>query len=130
MLALAWALALIIVAILVPVYSTQGAFAPSGRTVALPAQTFVQVNGAYGVTAVVLPALLAAIAYASLHRKCARGGSMSGYVAWTCIALLVAFCVVTSPTIGLFVLPVAVFLWLSARRTPAAATQDDQPTDA
>lgn len=123
-LALVWAVALIVAAVFVPVYSTEGTAAPGGQTVTLHAQTFVHVNGVLSLIPVALPALLAVVVYASLHHKCARGGWLSGYVAWTFIVLLLAFCVVTSPSIGLFVLPVAGFLSVSASRTPAATRHD------
>ena len=44
-LALVWAVALIVAAVFVPVYSTEGTAAPGGQTVTLHAQTFVHVNG-------------------------------------------------------------------------------------
>lgn len=119
-LALAWAVALIVLALLIPVYSTQRATPPTGAIEPSSSLTFVQVNGVASLIPVAVPALFATLVWSALHYKCARGGRVGGYVAWTLIGVLFAFCVVTSPSIGGFALPVVGLLGLAARCTPKA----------
>ena len=100
-----WGLALLTGAWLLPVYSS--------------GSTLIEVNGPGVLVPVGVPALVAVLVGLALHRKCARGSRSSGYVAGVLVGLLVAFCVVSMFSIGVFVLPVAMLLTIAATLTPS-----------
>ncbi len=120
-LAFAWGTALVAAAFLVPVYSSETASSPFGSTTASASLTLVQVNGLRVLIPVAVPAVVAAIVWFALHRKCSRGGRASGYLAWSLIAMLFAFCLVAIASIGLLVVPVAGLLARAASLTPSGA---------
>ena len=115
-----WALALVAGAFFVPVYS--GVDSGSAAGVVSTTSTLVSVNGLGVLLPVALPALLVALVWLALHRKCSRGSSRSGQVAWTLIVLLGTFSVLAMFSIGLFVLPTVLLLAGAATLTPGRPT--------
>ncbi len=103
-----WAIALLIGALLLPVYSS--------------GSTLIEVNGPGVLVPVGVPALVAVLVGLALHRKCVHGSRSSGYVAGVLVGLLGAFCLVSMFSIGVFVLPVAMLLTLAATLTPFPET--------
>jgi hypothetical protein len=120
-LAFGWGVALLVAAFVFPAYSSSAASAPSGISVPSASSTLVQVNGLGVLVPVGLPALIAAVIWFALHRKCSRGSRPGGYVAWTLITLLIAFSLVAIASIGMFVVPVALLLAGAASLTPSGA---------
>jgi hypothetical protein len=118
--AFVWALALVAGAFFVPVYS--GVESGSAAGVVSTTSTLVGVNGLGVLLPVALPALLVALVWLALHRKCSRGSSRSGQVAWTLIVLLGTFSVLAMFSIGLFVLPTVLLLAGAATLTPGRPT--------
>ena len=119
LLALAWAVALLVAAFVLPVYGSSTASGPSGLSVDLDSPTLVAVNGLWVLAPVGLPALVAAVVWFALHRKCSRGSRPSAYVAWALIGLLIAFCLLAVASIGIFVVPGAALLAGAAALTPS-----------
>jgi hypothetical protein len=97
-------LLLIVAAFVVPVY---------GST------TLVGENGSRAILVAGAPAVISVIVWLALWRRCARGGRVSGYIAWFGVALLLAFCVIALASVGLFIAPVALLLGWAASLTPA-----------
>lgn len=120
-LAFGWGIALLAAAFALPVYSSSVSSAPSGVSVPSASSTLVQANGLGVLVPVGLPALIAAVIWFALHRKCSRGSRAGGYAAWALIWLLVAFCLVAVASIGMFVFPAAVLLAGAAALTPSGA---------
>jgi hypothetical protein len=120
-LAFGWGLALTAAAFVLPVYSSSASSAPSGGSVASASSTLVQVNGLGVLAPVGLPALIAAVIWFALHRKCSRGSRVAGHAAWALIWLLVAFCLAAFASIGMFVVPTAALLAGAAALTPSRA---------
>lgn len=118
LLAVAWGVALIVLAVVLPVYSASETTS-SGQTSAAASQTLVQVNGVGVLAPVALPALFAALVWFALHRKCSRGGRGAEYLAWTVIGLLFALSMLAAASIGMFVVPMALLLACAAMLTPA-----------
>ena len=116
--AFGWCIALLVAAFVLPMYGTS-ASAPSGASVPSASSTLVQVNGPGVLVPVGLPALITAVVWLALHRKCSRGGRLSGCVAWSLIGLLSALCLVAIASIGMLVLPVSALLWGAASLTPS-----------
>ena len=108
LLALVWSIGLLVMALFAPEY---------GST------TLVQENGAGVLIPVGIPAVISAAVWLALWRRCTRGGSVSGVVAWTCVSLLVVFCLLALASIGLFVIPVAVLLACATSATPLGERQ-------
>jgi hypothetical protein len=104
LLALAWGLALIAAALVVPEYGSA---------------TLVSENGAGVLIPVAIPAAVSAAAWLALRVKCSRGGRTAEVVAWLLIAVLSAFCFLAILSIGVFVLPIAALLTVAARMTTA-----------
>ena len=103
-LALLWSVGLLVAALVAPVYGSA---------------TLVDENGAQVLLVVGAPAAVSAVVWLALWRRCSRGGAVSGYVAWTCVALLSAFCVVALASIGMFVAPAAILLAWAVSLTPS-----------
>lgn len=106
--AFAWSIGLLVAALLAPAY---------GST------TLVQENGSGVLIPVGIPAAISAAVWLALWRRCTRGGSVSGVVAWTCVLLLALFCLIALASIGLFVIPVAVLLACATSATPLGDRQ-------
>lgn len=119
--AFGWGIALLVAAFALPAYSASTASAPSGMSVPSASSTLVQVNGLSVLAPVGLPALIAAVIWFALHRKCSRGSRASGYAAWSLVWLLIAFCLLAIASIGMFVVPVAALLAGAASLTPSGA---------
>jgi hypothetical protein len=112
--AFAWAVALIVAALAVPVYSGVSSTGTSSSTL-------VDENGAACLVVVALPALTTAIAWAALHRRCSRGSRRATWLAWAMVYGLAAFAILGAASIGMFVLPVALLLGAAAALTPYPA---------
>jgi hypothetical protein len=106
-LALLWSIGLLVAALVAPVYGSA---------------TLVDENGLGVLLVVAVPAVLAVAVWIALWRKCTRGGAVSGYVAWACVWVLGAFCLLGILTIGAFVAPVAALLARAASLTPSASS--------
>lgn len=107
-LALLWSIGLLIAALTVPVYGSEG--------------TLVDVNGHGVLLVVAVPAIVSLAVWAALLRRCSRGGRVSGFLAWCGISLLAVFCFLAVFSIGLYVAPVAVLLARAALLTPSGPT--------
>lgn len=112
--AFAWALALIAAAVLAPVYTGAG---PGGTS----SSTLVQENGPRVLLVIVVPAVLTAVAWAALHRRCSKGSRRAARLAWAIVSALAALAILGAATIGLFVLPVALLLAAAAVIAPDGA---------
>jgi len=121
--AFVWAAGLVVAALVVPVYSGTETTGGPGlvSTTTTTSSTLVGVNGHGVLLVVALPALLTALVWLALHDKRTHGRRISGYIAWSLIGLLGAFCLLAMLSIGVFVLPVALLLAAAARLTPSAA---------
>jgi hypothetical protein len=76
--------------------------------------TLVGVNGVGVLVAVALPLLAALAGWLLLHRQCATRSRTAGNLAWLVVVALLLFSFVTGFSIGLFVLPIALLLGVSA----------------
>jgi len=113
--AFAWAAALVVGAVLLPVYSVEDSGGGSSSA------TLVGENGLGVLLPVAFPALVAALVWYALHRKCSRGSRPAELVAWALVGVLLLGCLLAMLTIGIFVLPVALLLLLAAALTPSPA---------
>jgi hypothetical protein len=111
--ALIWSLGLVVAAALVPTYGGQTVSNSNGLT--LTARTAVQVHGLKAVVVVAIPVVASLVVALALYRRRADGWRYSGVVAWTTIALLALVAVLGIPSVGLFMVPVAILLALAAR---------------
>jgi hypothetical protein len=111
--------ALVPAAFLVPVYGTAGSSGADSS-----GATLIAVNGLKPslMIVVVLPAVLAVIAWVALHRVCASGAARGRSVATLAIVSLAALTVLTGFSVGVEVLPVLVLLAIARRLTPSGAS--------
>ena len=107
-LAVVWGALLVVGAFTAPAYRHHE---PNRRSYTT---TLVQENGNWIVVPTAVPALVALVVGLMLYRRYRLGSANAGLVAWLGIGVLFAFAVVTLTTIGLYVLPIAVFLSGSA----------------
>jgi hypothetical protein len=103
-----WSIGLFVAALLAPVYGSA---------------TLVEENGSRVLLVMAVPAVISAAVWLALWRKCTRGGSVSGVVAWTSVSLLSVFCLLALASIGMLVIPVAVLLAWAASVTPLGDCQ-------
>ena len=115
--ALASGTGLVIAALLAPVYQSQSV-SSSGIT-ASGSATLVGVNGWRALLIAAVPLAAAVMAGYGLWRRAGRPGA--GVLAWTVTGLLACFNVVAMATIGVFVVPVTVALFI------ACATHGGRP---
>jgi hypothetical protein len=115
--AITWSAMLLGAAFLFPAYGSSAASSSGAQSSG--SQTLVQVNGPGVLIPVGVPLVIAALVWAALLYKCSRGGRVGDYVAWTCIAVLGCFCVVSILSIGIFVVPVAMLLARAVLLTPS-----------
>jgi len=104
LLAFVWSVGLFVAALTVPEYGSA---------------TLVDENGSRVLLVMAVPAVISVAVWLALWRKCTRGGQLSGTVAWICVSLLAAFCVLGLASIGMFVIPVAALLAWAASVTPS-----------
>jgi hypothetical protein len=117
--AFAWGLLLLVAAVVVPVYSGGSSTSDGHTTVTRSyASTLVDENGLRVLIPLAIPALLAAVVWIALHRRCSRGSRIGGHVAWLVILLLGCFTVLASMSIGAFLLPLVALLVAAATLTP------------
>jgi hypothetical protein len=126
--AFAWGVTLMGAAILLPVSGSESSSASvssSGGHLATATHsatsTLLQANGYWVLIPTGIPALIAAIVWMALRRRRSHGSRTSGYLVWSSIGLLAAFCLLAILSIGVFVIPVAVALAVAASLTPAGA---------
>ena len=113
--AFAWAAALVVGALVLPVYSVEESGDVSSSA------TLVAVNGLGVLLPVAVPALITAVVWIALHRRCSRGSRFAGALAWTLAGVLVLSSMLAIFSIGLVVLPVALLLLGAAALTPSPA---------
>lgn len=106
--AFVWSIGLLAAALLAPAYGSA---------------TLVDENGSWVLVVVAVPAVISTLVWLALWRKCTRGASVSGVMAWTCVSLLAVFCLIALASIGMFVIPVAVLLAWAAAVTPSGDRQ-------
>jgi hypothetical protein len=119
--AVTWALLLVAGAFALPAYQGGSCeMTPGGAPNCGPAasQTLVAVNGWWVVELLLGVALVAGITLVALHVRCSTGGTFPTVVATVAITALAVFSLATGFSIGIFVLPVALLLFASARLTP------------
>jgi hypothetical protein len=115
--ALVWSLGLVLAALFAPVYGTSSV--SSGvNGVTLSDATLVQVNGAWVLILVAIPALVSGVVILALRAR-HTGARWGGPLAWGAIALLIGEAVLGIMTIGAFLVPAIVLLAMAARRAPA-----------
>lgn len=112
-----WSIALLPYAFFAPAYAGESRF--EGTTLHTTA-TLVGVNGTAIALVVAIPAVLTLVAWAGLHRRCARGSAAGTAVAYGAAIALLAFSVVAAASIGPLVLPAALLLAIAVRATPSA----------
>ena len=116
--ALVWSLGLVLAALFAPVYGTSSA--SSGvNGVTLSDATLVQVNGAWVLILVAIPALVSAVVILGLRAR-HSGARWGRAVAWSAIALLLVEAVLGIMSIGVFLIPAIVLLTMATRRAPVA----------
>jgi len=120
--ALIWGTALIITAVLVPVY--QSSSVSSSGPVTAGSATLVGVNGWGALLVAGAPLVAAVVTACALWRRAERHSA--GVVAWAVTGLLICFNVLAMLSIGVFVIPVTVALAVACgthggqqRATPA-----------
>lgn len=119
----AWCLALLVAAVVVPVYSGQAVSgsitvgrsgeALSSTVVRSTSATLVEANGTWVLAVVAVPLVPVAIVATSLRRRRRAHRLGAGPVSWTAVGACFAFAFVTGFSIGMFVVPVAVFLTIA-----------------
>jgi hypothetical protein len=120
--ALVWSLGLVLAALIAPVYSTSSTSDVNGVT--LGSATLVQVNGAWVLLLVGIPAAMSALVILAIRAR--RLGARWGVpLAWTAIALLTAEALVGLETIGLFIVPAIILLAVATRRAPGGRPRTD-----
>lgn len=124
--AFAWAVALVIAAMSLPVYSGSRSDGGTGgiTTTTTTTTTLVGENGLGVLGVVVLPAVLTVLVWLALHRRCSRGSASSGWAAWGLVGLLWVFCLLAALSVGVFALPVALLLACAAALTPRGRSPD------
>jgi hypothetical protein len=118
-LALTWSVALVVGALVLPVYS--GTAVNSSAEPTSTTATLVGENGLGVLIPVGIPAVVTLLVWVALRWRCSRGGRLSGSIAWMAIGLLAMFCVLAILSVGIFVLPVVLLLAGAAARTPVGA---------
>jgi hypothetical protein len=116
----AWGLALIAASFVVPVYSgfSESAGSTGQITRSYSSATLVHEDGLRVLIPLAIPAVLAALVWFALHRRCSRGSRLGGPIAWSVVTLLGLFSLATALTVGMFVLPIVVLLGIAAALTP------------
>jgi uncharacterized membrane protein YhaH (DUF805 family) len=127
-LAVGYGAALIAAAALLPAStgeSSSASMSSSGAQVVTATQstssTLLQDNGPWVLLAVGMPLLIAIIVAVALRRRRLHSGRSSGYLAWSAIGVLAAFCLLALLSIGVFVAPVVGLLAVATSLMPAAA---------
>jgi hypothetical protein len=77
------------------------------------------VNGLRALVPIGVSLIIVALTWVALHRKCTRGGRITGYAAWTLVSVLIVGCLAAIASVGLLIAPVAVLLWRAAAITPS-----------
>jgi hypothetical protein len=112
--ALVWSFGLVLAALFAPAYSTSST-SSDVNGVTLSSATLVQVNGAWVLILVGIPALVSAVVILAIRAR--RSGARWGApLAWAAIAVLTAEALVGFATIGLFLVPAIILLSMSVSR--------------
>jgi hypothetical protein len=126
--AVAWGLALVAFAYLLPVYAVEsetGSCTPGGRctsTTVTTGATLVQENGGGVLVVIGVLAGVAAIGWLGLHVYCASGRRPGLLVGW-CAAVAMAGFTLVSFGLGFFTLPMAIMMILAAIWTPGPGAE-------
>jgi hypothetical protein len=118
--AFVWSAALVAAAFVLPLYGSSST--SSTRVHSSASLTLVQVNGPGVLIPMGVPLIIVALVWATLHRKCSRGGRVPGYAAWTFVGMLGAGCLVAIASVGLLIAPVAALLCCAAAITPSGGS--------
>ncbi|HKU58787.1 MAG TPA: hypothetical protein VJP39_04205 [Gaiellaceae bacterium] len=110
------ALALVPLALLAPVY--QGETASDGGLRSTTTATLVGVNGYWVLVPVCVPLVLALVGWVGLHLRCSHGSRVGTVLSQFAVGLLAVFAVLSSASIGMYVLPAALLLMLGSALTP------------
>jgi hypothetical protein len=113
-----WSLGFFAAAFVAPSGSGTGQNAHGGtvETASPRTLTLADQYGPKVVAIMAIPAILTAVAWLALHRKCQ--GSHRGGVAWGSILLLAGYVLATGFSVGLFAVPGIVLLVVAAELTP------------
>lgn len=93
--ALAWSVGLLVVALVAPYDGSQ---------------TFIEVNGHGVLVVLVAPSIISVVAWVALSQRWVHGRRAAGYVAWGCVWLLSALCLLGVLSIGIYIAPASVLL--------------------
>lgn len=113
----ACAIALVPAAFVAPVY--RGESVSSDGATMSATNTLVGVNGLWVVWLLCIPVVIALTAWVALRLRRSRGGVLGGPLAWSSVALLWAFALIGSASVGLYVAPAALLLTFAASRRPS-----------
>jgi hypothetical protein len=124
--AVAWGALLILAALVAPSYSGGGCTVTTNGPTRCThdTQTFVQVNGMHSLLLVGLPLAFAVLAWLVLHAKCSRGLQGATEAASMFALGLFGFSILTSFSIGIYVVPMAILILVAAGRTPSPAIME------
>jgi hypothetical protein len=120
--ALAWSLALIAGALLVPVYDSTAKSTVAPGVVVQSGATLIALNGTGVLVAVAVPTAITLLVWAALHRRRTRASRLAGRLAAAAVAVLAAFNLIAMFTIGIFMIPATLML--------AGAVAASRPVDA
>ena len=119
--AFCWALALIVAAFLLPVYQGVSASSDGHTTITRSvSSTLVDENGLRVLVPLALPALLVAVVWLLLHRRCSRGTRFGDGFVWALLALLAWVVLLTGFSVGTLLFPILTLLVAAAALTPHA----------
>jgi len=111
--AIAWGLLAVVGAFTIPAYSTESS---SDAGSATGSATLVGMNGWLPVWYLAGAALLAAVCWLALHRRCAVGSRAGTVLAWVSCLLVLALSLIS--VLGVFTLPIAVMMLAALGTTP------------
>jgi hypothetical protein len=107
--ALIWGIGLVIAAFALPVYQSSGA--SSSGAFGVGSATLVEVNGWHGLIVAAVPLAAAVVIGCALCRRAGREGA--GVLAWIVAGLLIGFTVLGMLSVGVFVLPATIALFVA-----------------
>jgi len=117
--AVAWSVALIAMAYLLPVYESDSSScnASGNCTTSTGSATLVDVNGTHVLVVIGFLIACTVLTWIGLHFRCARGSRAGTVVGWTGASLMAAFTMI-SFGLGVFTFPMAGMMVAAAALTP------------
>jgi hypothetical protein len=115
--AIALSLLAVVGAFTIPAYSTDTTSSDAGASTG--SATLVEMNGWLPVWYLGGVAVLAAVCWLALHRRCAAGSRLGTVLAWICCLLVLALSLIS--VLGLFTLPIALMMLAALGTTPSGA---------